>query len=158
VHTLTNAITFISLAIAFCSLASAKQQKEEQTIREIDAAWSQSLQKKDLDKVMSNYAEDAKFLPPDEPIVYGRENIRAWFTKRVALPGYSATFAPNTIVVSHSGDMAYEIGTFRVTINNESGEPVVYVGKHLVTWEKRNGHWEVSAESINRDSAHGSRP
>ena len=151
-HIFANAITCVSLATAFCSLAAGAQQRDQKTIREIDAAWSQALQSKDLDRVISNYAEDASFLPPDEPIVQGRENIRAWFTKRVSLPGYSATFAPTTIVVSQSGDMAYEIGTFRVTLNDESGKPVTYTGKHLVTWGKRDGHWKVVAESVNRDS------
>lgn len=151
-QTLKNTITaVVSLAVAFCPLASTRQ-KDEQTIREIDAAWSEALEGKDLDKVMSNYAEDASFLPPDEPIIHGRGNIREWFAKRVALPGYFATFAPTTVVVSKSRDMAYELGTFRVTINDESGKPVVHLGKHLVIWQKRNGHWKVVAESINRDS------
>lgn len=125
---------------------------DEQAIREIDAAWSRALQNKDLDQVMSNYAEDASFLPPGEPIVVGRAQIRAWFAKRVSLPGYSATFAPTTVRVSKSRDIAYELGTFRVSINDPAGKPAVHLGKHLVTWEKRDGHWKVTAESINSDS------
>lgn len=148
---ITNAIPYF-LMISVCSLVAYGQPQDEQTIREIDAAWSQALQHKDVDKVMSNYAEDASFLPPDEPIVRGQGNIREWFAKRVAAPGYSATFAPTTIVVARSGDIAYELGTFHVTVNDASGKPVEYSGKHLVTWEKRGGHWKVVAESINRDS------
>lgn len=135
-----------------CSLAAYGQPQDEQTIREMDATWSQALQHKDLDKVMSSYAEDASLLPPDEPIVRGLGNIRRWFAKRVAVPGYSATFAPTTIVVSKSGDIAYELGTFHVMVKDESGKPLEYSGKHLVTWQKRDGHWKVVAESINRDS------
>jgi uncharacterized protein (TIGR02246 family) len=125
---------------------------DELAIREIDAAWSRALQNKDLDQVISNYAEDASFLPPDEPIVVGRAQIREWFAKRVSLPGYSATFAATTVRVSKSGDIAYELGTFRVSINDPAGKPVVHLGKHLVTWEKRDGGWKVTAESINSDS------
>lgn len=131
---------------------SSSHLADEQAIREIDAAWSQALQNKDLDKVMSNYTEDASFLPPDEPIVAGKAQIRAWFAKRMALPGYSATFAPTVIKVSRSQDIAYDLGTFRVTLSDESGRPALHLGKHLVTWEKRDGRWKVAAESINRDS------
>src|SRR5215469_11615007 len=152
VHTFATTIVFFTMAIGFCSQASSRQSKDEEIIREIDAAWSGALKNKDLDRVMANYADDASFLPPDEPIVRGWEKIREWFEKRIALPGYSATFAPNTIVVSRSRDMAYELGTFRVTVNDETGKPVAYVGKHLVVWEKRDAHWKVVAESINRDS------
>lgn len=129
-----------------------ERTQDEQTIREIDATWSQALHEKDLDKVISQYAKDASFLPPDEPIIVGHENIRAWFARRIATPGYSATFAPTRIVVAKSGEIAYEVGTFRVTVNDGAERPVAYSGKHLLTWEKRGGVWKVTAESINRDS------
>lgn len=148
---ITNAIPYF-LMISVCCLVVYGQPQDEETIREMDAAWSQALQNKDLNKVMSNYAEDASFLPPDEPIIRGQGNIREWFVKRVATPGYSATFAPGTIVIAKSGDIAYELGTFHVTVNNASGKPIEYSGKHLVAWEKRGGHWKVVAESINRDA------
>lgn len=155
------AITLFGAGLAAAPIALADMSptvlrhaapRDEQTIREIDAAWSQALQNKDLDKVISNYAADASFLPPDEPIVVGKAQIREWFAKQITLPGFSATFAPTVVKVARSQDLAYELGTFRVTINDESGKPVIYLGKHLVTWEKRDGRWKVAAESINRDS------
>jgi hypothetical protein len=71
------------------------------------------------------------------------------FAKRVATHGYSATFAHTTIVIAKSGDIAYELATFRVTVNDESGKPVAYSAKHLLTWEKRGGLCKVVAQSIN---------
>jgi hypothetical protein len=43
-------------------------------------------------------------------------------------------------------------GWIQTTVDDESGKHVEYAGKHLVTWEKRGGHWKVTAESINLDS------
>jgi ketosteroid isomerase-like protein len=80
------------------------------------------------------------------------------FAKRVAIHGYSATFAHTTIVIAKSGDIAYELATFRVTVNDESGKPVAYSAKHLLTWEKRGGLCKVVAQSINPDAAQGTRP
>ena len=150
VHTLVVKIVCFTMAMGFCSQVAARQ-KDVEIIREIDAAWSEALKNKDLDKVMTNYAEDASFLPPDEPIVRGQGKIREWFAKRIALPGYSASFVPNTIVVSRSKDMAYELGTFRVAVNDQAGKPVVHSGKHLVAWQKHGAEWKVVAESVNRD-------
>jgi len=155
---LTNAIACVSLAISFCSVLAAGESADERTIREIDAAWSQALQSKDLDKVMSNYAEDARFLPPDEPIVLGRGKIREWFEGRVRVPGFSASFVPTMIEVSRSEDMAYEVGTFLVAVDGASGKPIVRTGKHLVVWRKHNGAWKVVAESINHDSPSTGKP
>ncbi len=122
-------------------------------IRAIDSVWSAALQARDLDGVMSNYAEDAVFLSPGRPLLRGKEAIRAWFERQLAVPGYSATFWPTSIVVARSGDMAYEIGAYRVTYRGSDGTPQTAVGKHLVTWEKDAGRWRVTAESISGDSA-----
>ena len=150
--TFTFAMGCLSLIVGFCSLAATKRPNDEQAIREIDAAWSHALENRDLDKLMSNYSEDADFLSPDVPLIHGKEKIRERFAKRMALPGYSASFVPTKIVVSEAGDMAYEIGAFRATLNNEAGEPVVRAGKHLVTWGKSRGRWVVLAESLNFDA------
>ncbi|HKW88678.1 MAG TPA: DUF4440 domain-containing protein [Candidatus Acidoferrales bacterium] len=88
---------------------------DERAIRELDTAWSSALQNRDLEKAMSNYADDAVFLPPDAPLVEGRGRISEWFAQRMSTPGYSPRFTPTRIVVAKSRDMAYELGTFSVT-------------------------------------------
>jgi uncharacterized protein (TIGR02246 family) len=125
---------------------------EERRIRAVDSVWSAALQARDLDAVMSNYAEDAAFLAPGQPLLEGKRDIRAWFARQLAVPGYSATFSPTVVVVARSNDMAYEIGAYRVTYRDADGALVSRVGKHLVTWGKRDGRWRVTAESISGDS------
>ncbi|HEX7112647.1 MAG TPA: SgcJ/EcaC family oxidoreductase [Mizugakiibacter sp.] len=140
------------VAVAGVSYHSLSRDDEEQAIREIDTAWSIALQAKDLDTVMNSYAQDAVFLVPGQPLIAGKAMIRAWFEKRIATPGYSASFMPTRIVVAASKDIAYELGTFHVTYLDQQGAQMSRVGKHLVTWEKRNGRWRVTAESISSDS------
>ena len=130
----------------------ADRAAEEQAIRNIDAAWSKNLQSKNLDAVMENYADDAAFLVPNQPIIIGKQAIRDWFKVRIATPGYTATFAPTKIAVSSGGDMAYELGTFAASAQAADGRTVKSIGKHLVTWEKRDGRWRVTAEAISTDS------
>lgn len=126
---------------------------EESAIRAVDAAWSKDLQAKNLDAVMENYADDAAFLVPNQPIIVGKQAIREWFQARIATPGYNASFAPTKIVVSSAGDMAYELGAFAASAQTADGKTVRSVGKHLVTWRKQGGHWRVAAEAISTDSA-----
>lgn len=131
--------------------AAGPLESDAAEIRRIDSAWSRALQAKDLDAVMSNYADDAAFLAPGQPLLRGRRAIREWFERTTATPGYAATFAPTEIAVAASRDMAYEIGTYRVSFLGEDGVPVHRVGKHLVTWAKLDGRWRVTAESISGD-------
>lgn len=149
-----TALTFSCLALLTANAAAngADAAAEEEAIRRIDAAWSKDLQSKNLEAVMENYAEDAAFLVPNQPIVVGKQAIREWFQARIATPGYNATFAPTKIVVSSAGDMAYELGTFAASAQAADGKTVRSVGKHLVTWQKRDGRWRVAAEAISGDS------
>lgn len=143
-------IALIAASIATPALASDRQAAES-AIRTLDREWSAELGAKNLDGVMRVYAEDAVLLAPNQPIVVGKQGIREWFQERFATPGYSASFVPNRVVVSESLDMAYETGAFEVSWTAPDGETMWGVGKHLVTWERRDGAWRVTAESISTD-------
>lgn len=132
--------------------AGSNVADEEQRIREIDATWSRELHARNLDAVMTNYDDHAVFLTPNRPIIEGKAKIREWFATQMERPDYAPTFAPTKIVVARSRDIAYELGTYQVIITNSEGNQVTITGKHLVSWEKRDGRWKVTAESINGDA------
>lgn len=149
------AFAFACAAAVTASPAIAKgidTAAEEQAIRRADAAWSKDLQAKDLDAVMENYDQDAAFLVPNQPIIVGKQAIREWFQARIDTPGYTASFEPTKIMVSSSGDMAYELGVFAAASRSADGTTLRTVGKHLVTWKKHDGRWLVTAEAISSDS------
>ena len=47
--------------------------------------------------------------------------------------------------------MAYEIGTYHLTLNDAQGKPAASVGKYVVNWQKRGGQWKVVADIFNAD-------
>ena len=140
----------VSLLLPTAALAAA-QGTDESVIREIDAAWSDALGRRSLDEVASVYADHAVLLAPGQPIVRGKTAIREWFRVLFERPGYQASFVPTRITVAKSGDVAYETGTFRAQGRRDDGALLTSVGKHLVAWEKRDGKWLVTAESISTD-------
>ncbi|MGZ4815353.1 MAG: YybH family protein, partial [Terriglobales bacterium] len=125
------------------------QSKAEQKIRDLDKAWSQAAQSKDLDKAVSYYADDASVLPFNAPIATGKDAIHEVWQHLMSLPGFSLTFAPTKINVAKSGDMAYEIGTFELRTNDPQGNPTTTDGKYVVTWKKINTQWKVEADIFN---------
>jgi ketosteroid isomerase-like protein len=66
------------------------------------------------------------------------------------LPGLSFTFQPQTIKVAHSGDLAYEIGTYSLSYDGDQGR-VQDMGKYLVVWEKVDGDWKAMVDTDNSD-------
>jgi uncharacterized protein (TIGR02246 family) len=133
------------------TLVQAKGAGDEQAIRDIDTKWSNTAGAKDLDKTVSVYADDASMLPPNAPIATGKDSIRAAWSQLMALPGFSLSFAPSKVVVSKSRDLAYEIGSFQLTVNDAQGKPATSVGKFVVAWQKRDGQWKVVADIFNDD-------
>ena len=144
---------------AFCLLStialaqkSGKAAQAEKTIRDLDTAWSQAAQNKDLDKTVSFYADDASALPFNAPIATGKEQIRNLWSDLMAKPGFSLTFAPSKIEIAKSADIAYEVGTFELKMNDDKGNLTTIPGKFVVAWKRQpKGDWKVELDIFNTD-------
>ena len=90
------------------------------------------------------YAEDAVIMPPDA----GRLD-RAAFIEMIEgmadLPGGSYVATPGGFVMSESGDMAYEIGTYVLAFETPDG-PVEITGDYVAILQKRDGRWWVTLQ------------
>jgi uncharacterized protein (TIGR02246 family) len=148
----TLVLVLMLLAVLGSSFIFAKETSgDEQAIRALDSAWSQAAGTRDLDKTVSFYADDASMLPSNAPIANGKDAIRGVWSQLMSMPGFSISFAPTKIVVSKSRDIAYEIGTFQLTLNDAQGKPAISVGKYVVNWQNRAGQWRVVADIFNND-------
>lgn len=125
---------------------------DEMAIRETAAAWSKAAGAKELERCLSFYTQDASVLPFNAPIAEGRDQIRHVWSILMSNPGYSLRFAPTKIEVAQSGDLAYEIGTFDLTLADDAGKPTPMRGKYVVVWKKQaNGMWKAAADTFNTD-------
>ena len=130
---------------------SGSRSNDEAVIRRIDALWSKAADDKDLEGAVHPYAEDASMLPFGSPIATGTDAIRKTWAALMAKPGYSLTFTPTKIEVASAGDMAWEIGTFALRVNDAQGQPMEFPGKYVVTWRKIGPTWKVEADIFNTD-------
>ncbi len=125
---------------------------DENAIRKADAEWSQSAKLSSLDTFLTFYADDASVLPFNAPLVTGRNNIRQFFTELFSKPGWAVTFGPTKITISKSRDMAFEIGTARITFDDAQGHPTTTPAKYVVAWRKESTHqWKAVADIFNTD-------
>jgi uncharacterized protein (TIGR02246 family) len=140
--------------LCISSLALSQQSRrppDEKTIRDADALWSHAVETKDLEQALSFYADDASVLPFNAPIATGKEQIRKIWSRLMSTPGFSLHFAPSTVQVAHSGDLAYEVGTFELTMDDAQGKPVMTPGKYVVVWKQTDGKWKAAADIFNTD-------
>jgi ketosteroid isomerase-like protein len=153
-------ISYVSLLVTIalvCGVANAgtsstSRSTDESTIRKIDEAWSHAAETGDLAGVVAPYASHGSILPFRSPMATGTEAIQQVWSALMAMPGYSLKFSPTSITVAKSGEMAWEVGTFELTLNDPQGKPTAIPGKYVVTWEKTSGGWKVAADIFNTDN------
>ena len=99
------------------------------------------VKEREIAKLDSVYTENAAILPPDGPIIRGRENIKQFWSNVILGSGLSA--APLTTVEAEIlGDTAYEVGTAELTFSGAGGSSQVSV-KYIVIWKQEaDGSWK----------------
>ena len=156
-------VAFLVFSFGLAMLALACREKEaapapntraedERALRDSDAQWSKAAGAKNVEQFVSFFADDSSELPPNAPMVTGKEAIRKWASELMAQPGIAVSWQPTKVEVSRTGDIGYELITYQLTVNNPKGKPVTDHGKGLTVWEKQpSGSWKVVADTFNSD-------
>jgi uncharacterized protein (TIGR02246 family) len=125
---------------------------DERAVREADAAWSKAAAAKDVEAYLSFFAEDALVLPPNAPMLTGKESMRKGLSEEMANPGFALSWQASKAEASRGGDLAYSIGTYQVTMKDAKGKPVTDRGKYMTVWKKQpDGTWKGLVDMANSD-------
>lgn len=102
--------------------------------------FAKALVAKDATAAAHLYTEDASLLPPNEPIISGRENIKNYWQGAIDAGLISASV--KTIDASSDGDLGYEIGTFELKFLNPEGDTIIDIGKYTEILKRNSeGKW-----------------
>jgi uncharacterized protein (TIGR02246 family) len=130
--------------------AAVNAGADEQAIRAQVDRWLQLVKAKDAAGIAALYAEDGAVMPPNAPIGEGRAAIEKTWASMMQTRGFDLTFVPDQIIVSSSGDMALDRGTYRLKITPD-GTETTDTGKYVVVWRKVGGEWKAAADIFNSD-------
>ncbi|WP_155264049.1 YybH family protein [Sphingomonas segetis] len=123
---------------------------EEQAIRGQVDRWAQLVKAKDAAGIAKLYTDDGAVMPPNGPIAKGPAAIEKTWASMMQTPGFDLTFTPEQIVVSSSGDMALDRGTYSLKAAPK-GTAQTDTGKYVVVWRKIAGEWKAAADIFNSD-------
>ena len=132
------------------STAAVDTGADEQAIRGHVDQWLQLVKAKDAAGIAELYAEDGAVMPPNAPISKGRAAIQQTWASLMRKPGFGLTFVPEQIIVSSSGDMALDRGTYRLAVAPD-GTAQTDTGKYVVVWRKIGSEWKAAADIFNSD-------
>jgi uncharacterized protein (TIGR02246 family) len=152
-----NAVLVVTVVLAGCAAPPPPPPAEPPDTRAADEAairaavkdWQAAAQAKDAEKFASFYAEQATVLMEDAPDVSGTPAaIREALGGMMQDPNFALTFEPSGVTVARSGDLAYERGSYAITMTGPDKKPAVERGSYVVVWQKdAAGVWKVVVDA-----------
>ncbi len=150
------ALVFFIIVLAGCQQAPTGPQPLTDADREQHAALEETLRQaflaNDVAAVAALYAEDAILSPPGSEMVWGKENIREWYSNFFKMAKITE-FSLSPVKLSGENDWAYAVGKFSMKIVFQGSDtPVSDTGKYLdVRRKQADGSWEFVADTWNSD-------
>ena len=110
-----------------CTEKTEAPEATTEELSQMNRDFAKALNNKDAMAASLLYSEDASLLPPNEPIVTGRENIKKYW--QAALDAGTTDVSVSTISAGSNGDLGYEIGRFQLSYPGVDGKMIVEKGK-----------------------------
>jgi ketosteroid isomerase-like protein len=142
------------LLLGACNTASAPafdKDAESARLMARDAEWSNlATAGKDLDKIVSYWADDAVVMEPGQPAVEGKAAIHAYVAESLKTPGFSIHWVSQKPVFSADGRMAYMRATDEMTVPGPKGQPMTLHLQGYSVWRKdADGVWRCVVDIAN---------
>ncbi len=142
----------LMLAVPFlvsCTTAPPPDTSAEdsQAINAVSKQWVDAFNRGNAAAVAALYTEEAKRLPPNRPMIIGRESIQA--DLQAILDAGVGDLQITSIELSVNGDMAHKVGKYSLTIQPEEGEAISDNGKYVVIWKREKGTWKLDVDIWN---------
>lgn len=121
-----------------------------QSPRELLASLMKADNASDLEAVMAMYAEDAVLLPPNEPSVSGKPDIRSRYTKMFATTRMNVRFEIDED--GTNGDLGFLRGrTIGRRVSTDGKRVEDLTGKFLMLLKRQGGGWQIKTLVWNAD-------
>jgi len=138
----------VCLGFSFGCQRGGLSEADRTAIRQADETDMKMMNAKDWKGDLVLYEEDAIELPPNQAAVQGKAAIQAWDE---AFPPFS-NFQEQSLEIEGRGDLAYDRGTYSMTMTPPGATPIEDRGKYLTIWHKQaGGLWKVSRVMFNSD-------
>jgi len=109
-----------------------------------------AFRRKDARAIADGFVADGSILVPNQPIARGHAAITNAWSGLIGLPGIEIHWGSTFVEAAASGELAYEVGTYRLSFDGPAGR-VEDRGKYVVVWKQENGAWKIAVDIFNSD-------
>jgi len=145
-----NPIFGIALLVAMAPGCSRRvdTQADAQAIRDMETEWNQDFMARNVERLVSHYAEGAVLMAPGMPPAAGKAGIRKVLRAMVADPALTVKFRAARIDVAASGDLGYAWGSYLMTMTDPQTKRIVHDhGSYVTTYRRESdGAWKAVAD------------
>ena len=138
-----------TFVLAGCSQAPPDTREADiKALKDLEIRWVADYAAKDLDRVSSNYAEDAVLMSSGMPASAGKDAIRKTLKEMLADPAFSLKFQTAKVEVSKGSDTGFTQGTYMLTMTEPNSKKVINDhGSYVTTYRKQaDGAWKAVAD------------
>jgi ketosteroid isomerase-like protein len=128
----------LTLGVGAC--AGPKQQEftraDAEQIKKGTADFAAAFNAREVDRVVDFYVENSVLMPPNKPLLRGRDALKAYYGAEIARGGVLKMEAEE---VEGHGPLAYVSGTYAITYENGGRDR----GKYIRVLRLMNGNWRL---------------
>ena len=111
-------------------------------LKKADQDWAKATAARNIDQFMGFIGDDAYMCDLSGKWLYGKDAIKADWTKALADPTFKLSWTVDSAEVSKAGDLGYTRGTFSGGQGNET-----FSGGYSTVWKKgKDGKWQVAVD------------
>jgi uncharacterized protein (TIGR02246 family) len=144
----------VALAIAACGAPKQEEftTQDAANIRQKSEAFVAALNGKQIPQIVEMFAENATLMPPNRPVLRGRDAIRNFYDELINQTGATNLQLDVQEVVGH-GPLAYQAGSYELQYKPTTGAPPRDRdrGKYLFVLRDLGGTWRYEYTVWNSD-------
>ena len=155
-HAVTMAALALTVAVSACATGAEEQgftREDQEVIRKHAVELAAAFNAKEVDKIIGFYADNSIFMPPNAPLLRGRDPLKSFFANMIENGATDLRLEPDE--VSGHGPIAYESGTYSVTYANGATRDR---GKYLLVLRNMAGTWRTEKTIWSSDLPPSSQP
>ncbi len=143
---LRNLCVTIAVATMAIGCVCSDRRALRASLLETDRQWAEAVRGEDVDRIASFWTDDAVIYTANRPPVSGKTSLRGFVAKNRSIPGFSLGWEVSEAVVSETGDLAYTLGPYELTIPSSKGGLLTLKGNHICVWRREAGQWRCNLE------------
>ncbi len=139
-YAVTIAALALTVAVSACATGANQEEfsrADADAIRKSAADLSAAFNAKEVDKLVTFYADNSVFMPPNAPLMRGREPLQSFYAGIMKRGASRLELTPEE--VNGHGPIAFESGTYSMTYEKGDRDR----GKYVRILRNTAGYWRT---------------